>query len=202
MPEKGERRRLQIINTAKEMFIEQGFQSTHIGQICDKLDIARGTVYQYFSNKKEIIFALVDSVAENVKEILDKKSILGFIETSANEDIRNVIRQRITASIEAVLSEPIIIKLLYKDIPGIETEIIAHVDKVLDAVKHVIADEVQMLKEHGFFRQNIDPFITASFLLGGIIHLVYEYDKEKKDVLNHDVLDALVLNYLRGVLVA
>ena len=54
MPPKGERRKQQIIDAAKEMFIEKGFQSTHIGQVCEKLNIARGTVYQYFSNKKEM----------------------------------------------------------------------------------------------------------------------------------------------------
>lgn len=42
MPAKGQKRKQQIIDTAKEMFIQNGFQSTHIGQVCEKLNIARG----------------------------------------------------------------------------------------------------------------------------------------------------------------
>ena len=72
MPPKGERRKQQIIDTAKEMFIEKGFQSTHIGQVCEKLNIARGTVYQYFSNKKEILYVLLESV----KELLWEKNVV------------------------------------------------------------------------------------------------------------------------------
>ena len=53
MPAKGQKRRQQIVDTAKQMFIEQGFQSTHIGQVCEELNIARGTVYQYFGNKNQ-----------------------------------------------------------------------------------------------------------------------------------------------------
>ena len=71
MPPKGERRKQQIIDTAKKMFIEKGFQSTHIGQVCDELNIARGTVYQYFSNKKEILYAILDSVVEDIEDTLD-----------------------------------------------------------------------------------------------------------------------------------
>ena len=38
MPPKGERRKQQIIDTAKQMFINKGFQSTHIGQVCEELN--------------------------------------------------------------------------------------------------------------------------------------------------------------------
>ena len=62
MPAKGQKRKQQIIDTAKEMFIQNGFQSTHIGQVCEKLNIARGTVYQYFGNKREILYAILESV--------------------------------------------------------------------------------------------------------------------------------------------
>ena len=71
MPPKGERRKQQIVNTAKDMFIDKGYQSTHIGQVCEKLNIARGTVYQYFSNKKEIVFSILDDVVENIEDIFD-----------------------------------------------------------------------------------------------------------------------------------
>ena len=76
MPPKGERRKQQIINTAKEMFIEKGFQSTHIGQVCEKLNIARGTVYQYFSNKKDILYALLDAVVEKIEDIFDLDEVV------------------------------------------------------------------------------------------------------------------------------
>ncbi len=51
MPAKGQKRRQQIVDIAKKMFIEKGFQSTHIGQVCEELNIARGTVYQYFGKR-------------------------------------------------------------------------------------------------------------------------------------------------------
>jgi AcrR family transcriptional regulator len=78
MPPKGERRKQQIVDTAKNMFIDNGFQSTHIGQVCEKLDIARGTVYQYFRNKKEILYAILDVVLESIEDIFDQDDFNEF----------------------------------------------------------------------------------------------------------------------------
>ena len=97
MPPKGERRKLQIINTAKEMFIQNGFQSTHIGQVCEKLNIARGTVYQYFSNKKEIIYAILDAVIEDIEDILDPDDINEFMDKSPDSKaMQKFIMERIS----------------------------------------------------------------------------------------------------------
>ena len=75
MPPKGERRKQQIIDTAKKMFIGKGFQSTHIGQVCEELNIARGTVYQYFSNKKDEI----EGILHQLKAILSDIFVLSSI---------------------------------------------------------------------------------------------------------------------------
>ena len=45
MPAKGQKRKQQIIEVAKSMFIEKGFQSTHIGQVCDELKITIMVLY-------------------------------------------------------------------------------------------------------------------------------------------------------------
>ena len=115
MPPKGERRKQQIINTAKDMFINEGFQSTHIGQVCEKLNIARGTVYQYFSNKKEILYAILDSVIEEIEDILDPDDLTEFL--GHNDDplkIKKFIHKRISGTMSVLVNEPIVIKLIFQ----------------------------------------------------------------------------------------
>ena len=200
MPPKGERRKQQIIDTAKEMFIEKGFQSTHIGQVCEKLDIARGTVYQYFSNKKEILYSLVDSVIEQVKDVLDQDDLREYLNKKPEQaEVVELITKRISSSIKMMLSEPIVIKLIYKDILGIDNEVIDHVNRSIEIIRDIIAEEVTELKGRGFFRDDIDPIITASMLVGGIMLIVYEYDKIGDDVLKTEVIDSIARNYLNGV---
>ena len=199
MPPKGERRKQQIIDTAKNMFIERGFQSTHIGQVCDELNIARGTVYQYFNNKKEILIALLDSIAEKIKDILDQDDLNDFLKKNKSSgDIENFIRSRIVSATGIILNEPIVIKLIFKDIQGIDEDITAVVDKVVQKIKNFIAEEIKKWIELKVFKNNLNADITASMLVGGVMLLIYEYGKKNKNILEKESVDAIVENYLNG----
>ena len=202
MLQKGERRKQQIIDTAKEMFLEKGYQSTHIGQVCDKLDIARGTVYQYFGNKKEILYTLIDDISEKVQKLFDNELLCSYLETKPiQEDVISFIKKRLSSCIEILLNEPIIIKLIFRDVPGIDSKIIKHVNGVFETVKDVIAKEITKLKETHFFRDDVDSSITSNLLVGGVMMIVYEYDKKGLDVMKSEIIDSIVKNYLNGVIV-
>ena len=199
MPPKGERRKQQIIDTAKNMFIERGFQSTHIGQVCDELNIARGTVYQYFNNKKEILIALLDSIAEKIKDTLDQDDLNDFLKNNKSSgDVENFIRSRIVSTASIILNEPIVIKLIFKDIQGIDDDITAIVDNIVQKIKSFIAEEVKKWIELKVFKSNLNADITASMLVGGVMLLIYEYGKENKNILEKEYVDAIVETYLNG----
>lgn len=52
---KKEETKKKIIAIALELFETQGFESTSMEQIAEKADVARGTLYNHFSNKEDII---------------------------------------------------------------------------------------------------------------------------------------------------
>ena len=200
MPPKGERRKLQIINTAKDMFINEGFQSTHIGQVCEKLNIARGTVYQYFSNKKEILYAILDSVIEEIEDILDPDDLSEFL--GHNEDpqkIKKFIHKRIAGTMSVLVNEPIVIKLISKDIVGIDEEVAERVNISVMSLARIISAEIAELKDKKIYKDSVDPQVTASMLIGGVMMIVYEYEKKKRDVQDSILIDSIADNYLSGV---
>ncbi len=201
MPPKGERRKLQIINTAKEMFMQNGFQSTHIGQVCEKLNIARGTVYQYFSNKKEIIYIILDAVIEDIQDTLDPDDINDFIEKSPdNKAVQKFIMDRISGTISVLVKEPIVIKLIFKEIAGIDDEVVNRVNRTVSIIAKTISNEIDKIKSLGIYKSSLDSRITASMLVGGIMLIVYDYDKRGADVLDKSVIESIANNYLNGVM--
>ncbi len=201
MPAKGQKRKQQIIDTAKDMFIMNGFQSTHIGQVCEKLNIARGTVYQYFGNKREILYAVLDQVEEKIDDILDPDDMRDFHKSNPTQKaIMKFVSDRITACINTIMSEPIVIKLIFKDIVGIDEEVITRVNKFLEYVSKIIIRDVDEIKKKGIYKKTINSEVTASMLIGGILLLVYEFMRKDKDVLDKDIIDGIVNNYLTGVI--
>lgn len=199
MPPKGERRRQQIISTAKEMFMDQGFQSTHIGQVCEKLNIARGTVYQYFSNKKEILYNLLDTVVEQIGDILEPEDVRDYVKVHTGHDAAvEFIKGRVKECITVLINEPIVVKLIFKDIVGIDQEVVDRVNIAVAKIMNILTAEIDELKAIGVYKKDIDSRITASMLVGGIMILVYEYTLRRKDILQEPVVDSIVHSYLYG----
>jgi AcrR family transcriptional regulator len=64
---RGEKRPL-ILQAATEVFAEQGFASVTVAEIADRAGIGKGTVYEYFSSKDELLFAVFEWMNEGIFE--------------------------------------------------------------------------------------------------------------------------------------
>ena len=200
MPAKGQKRKQQIIDTAKVMFIDRGFQSTHIGQVCEELNIARGTVYQYFGNKREILYAILESIEEKIDDILDPDDLKDFLKTNTSKKkLTRFNTERITECIRVIISEPIVIKLIFKDIVGIDEEVTDRVQKFLDYIVQVVQRDIEEIKKKGIYKKGLNPEVTAIMLIGAVMFMVYQFDRMDKDILDKEVISSVVSNYLGGV---
>jgi AcrR family transcriptional regulator len=200
MPPKGEKRKQQIIDTARNMFMTRGFQSTHIGHVCEELDIARGTVYQYFSNKKEILYAILNNVSETIEDILDPDDLKEFIKMKPdNYTIVKFIDNRISSCLRVIADEPIIIRLIYRDIAGIDDEVSGKVTDFLSRITDIISKEIESLRSNKIFKQEINPDIAASMLVGGVMMIVYQYTNKNRNFLDSELSKAMSILYLHGV---
>ncbi|HPB83062.1 MAG TPA: TetR/AcrR family transcriptional regulator, partial [Spirochaetota bacterium] len=193
MPAKGQKRKQQIIETAKDMFIDNGFQSTHIGQVCEKLNIARGTVYQYFGNKREILYAVLEQVEEKIDDILDPDDLRDFYKNNPNQkSVMKFVTDRVVNTINVIMSEPIVIKLIFKDIVGIDEEVISRVDKFLEYICKILTRDVEEVKKKNIYKKTVNSEVTAHMLIGALLFVVYEFTKKDRDVLNKDIIDPIV----------
>src|SRR5215469_15075655 len=61
-----DQRRDQILGCALAVFASKGFHETSIADICARAHIARGTLYQYFTDKRGVLSALVDRIVRRV----------------------------------------------------------------------------------------------------------------------------------------
>ncbi len=57
-----------ILRAATEVFAEQGFNSVTVAAIADRAGIGKGTVYEYFSSKDELLFAVFEWMNEGIFE--------------------------------------------------------------------------------------------------------------------------------------
>ncbi|HAX51743.1 TetR/AcrR family transcriptional regulator [Muricomes intestini] len=62
MPSDGAKTKITIINTAIGLFKDKGYQNVSIKDICDSLNIQRGTFYYHFNSKDAIIDSFYDDI--------------------------------------------------------------------------------------------------------------------------------------------
>ncbi|MCR5481261.1 MAG: TetR/AcrR family transcriptional regulator [Clostridia bacterium] len=59
--DKKELRRNSIMQAAMELFMENGYQNTKVSDIANKCEIGKGTFYEYFPSKQELLLELLNS---------------------------------------------------------------------------------------------------------------------------------------------
>lgn len=63
--EQAEQSRARLIDTALQLFVEQGYEATPVSQILDSAGMARGALYHHFPGGKRELFAEVVEVADH-----------------------------------------------------------------------------------------------------------------------------------------
>lgn len=66
-------RRKEIIDVAKNLFIEQGFDKTSVTQIARSAEVAKGLVYYYFETKEDVLDSVIESLCLEHVGVLKKR---------------------------------------------------------------------------------------------------------------------------------
>jgi len=88
-----------ILSTAKTLFIESGFRATTIAKIAEHANIAKGSIYSYFSSKNDIVKALLLQTDETRQNIIDA------LLNSTHQENDNLIKRYIELELGEVVKE-------------------------------------------------------------------------------------------------
>lgn len=82
-------RRAEIIKAARDLFQTQGYEKATMQGLMDRLDIAKGTIYHYFSSKEALLEAVIEEmVSANIEQM---EAVLAEKKGSALEKIEALV---------------------------------------------------------------------------------------------------------------
>ena len=167
-----EERRDQILECALAVFASKGFHETSIADICARARIARGTLYQYFTDKRDVLAALVDRIVRRVIEAIQHWTPLDLPDDVVWTEQDNVafVEARCTQIMEVVFADADTASLILRVAhgTGFVGKALAQID---EHVVGVIAADVRVQIERGVLRP-LDPKTVAEFIVGGIEKIV------------------------------
>jgi AcrR family transcriptional regulator len=87
-------RRTQILDAATRVFASKGFNRATIRDIAQAAGVADGTIYNYFANKTDLLFGLLDRLNDTERR---PQSLAQAVEVSLPEFFRAYLRERVEA---------------------------------------------------------------------------------------------------------
>jgi AcrR family transcriptional regulator len=169
-------RRRRILESAKRVFARRGYHDTNISHICEDLGIARGTLYQHFTSKKDVFAAIVEDMLERVRAAVAAEPPVA-IPPGVTPSRKQVIRYA-AASLERILqaafADEASLRILVREAVGLDVQI----DRVLHAIDALVIDryagDLAIAQRAGIIRADVDPRAAALFVMGGIQKLALD----------------------------
>lgn len=158
---KPDERRKEIIQAARELFQTKEYDKTTMQGVMDKLNIAKGTIYHYFSSKEELLEAVVEQL---VDEELERKKQLMKSRRCRNMNALEKIRALVTTDTMSEENEQILENLHH---PGNTLMHTRQLGRYLIKLAPVFAAVFQEGCDQGIFKTD-HPLECAEFMLAGI----------------------------------
>jgi AcrR family transcriptional regulator len=165
-------RRNQILDCALEVFARKGFHDTSIAAVCARARIARGTLYQYFKDKRDVLAALIDRIVSRIIDAIRQWPPFDLPPGEAWTEGHNVafIEARCSQIMQVVFADADTASLILRMArgTGFARETLARID---EHVVGVIEADVRAAMDRGLIRP-FEPHVVAQFIVGGIEKIV------------------------------
>jgi AcrR family transcriptional regulator len=171
---KAEDRRAQILDVAKTVFSRRGYRVANVADICRAARIGRGTLYQYFDNKRAVLLAVMKDVADRVRRVLDDRPPVAGIRGARKappDAIAAFCKKRLREVLDAVFVDEPTLRLILRDARGLDGAVDQVIAMIDDLVFGAIEGDLRAAQRAGVLRR-CDCRLTARYILGGIEKLV------------------------------
>jgi AcrR family transcriptional regulator len=154
----------QILDAAREVYIEKGFLATEIGEIAKKAGIARGLVYYYYKDKHELFQTLFEGALAAAIQFVSAR-------LKTNQPPLEKLQLYALHYLNTAVRNPKMVfffRDLYQDIPAVFGERADDISKnfVLN-IFQPLADTFGEAMDQGMIRTG-DSFLFSQIFWGGI----------------------------------
>lgn len=167
-----EERKNQILDCAKKLFAIHGYFNTQISDIINEANIARGTFYRYFTNKKDIFITLLENYYNAweteislERDNLDLKTI----------DPREYFRYRIKKTFQFFAKDKYLCKITLRMGLGLPHDMEVKIKKFEERIVNLVMKDLKLGINNNHVKPDIDLELTANLIVGAMLRLAYFY---------------------------
>jgi len=190
-----------IIGAALVVFAKKGFAKTTINDIAAAAGIGKGTVYEYFSTKEEIIDQsfgfFIRHLELGFQEVLIQEiparekliRILGGFSHAMDSDSQELLELMFDYWSEGIKN---------RDSKGL---LFDEMNKFYHSYREIFADVIIEGMTEGSFRKDINPRSAASMIVGTLDGILVQWILDKDSIDLQDIVKTVTAVVLNGIAV-
>jgi AcrR family transcriptional regulator len=168
---RSEARQRQILGCAKRVFAERGFHAANVSHICEAAGIGRGTLYQYFTNKRSVLTAILRETLERVTAHMQAVRADSAPLPAPEHVKRSVVwaynAKQLKDLLSVVFDDGDTLRILLREAVGLDVEIESILAEIDAMVTGIVERDLRRALEAGFIRE-LDPHAVAMLIVGGV----------------------------------
>jgi AcrR family transcriptional regulator len=170
---RSEARQRQILDCAKRVFATHGFHAASISDICEAAGIGRGTLYQYFANKRSVLTAILRETLGRVRALMERQesamAVTPFAppEKLTRSSVIEFSARGLREVLEVVFSDNDTLRILLREAVGLDVDVEAMLNEIDQTFIEIVERSLIASQRAGFVRE-LDTRAVATMVVGGV----------------------------------
>ena len=178
-----EEKRQRIIDLAMDEFAVQPYSKASLSNVVAKAGIAKGSMYQYFEDKRDLFTYLIDLAAQKKMTYLQGQDI------TQTDDFFAMLEQMLLAGVRFNLANPKLGQLMASVLDPTAEPFLRDLYTQMRRMSHQYIENLVIQNQaQGRLSQDLDPGLTASIISAILGNGLIEYFLYKLDVSYHEFL--------------
>ena len=159
-----ERKRERMLEVAAELFSKKNYHEVMMDDVARLTDVAKGTVYNYFSSKEELYFSIMSSKLENLNSSLKNK-------IASEISIIDSLHSYVIHLYMFMMKYQNFFLMYQKEYMNAQNEFCDELRGMSDELKSILSDVIYKGKRENQFR-DVDESFVVKLVLGSIFGAV------------------------------
>ncbi|MGQ9476389.1 MAG: TetR/AcrR family transcriptional regulator [Actinomycetota bacterium] len=181
-----------IIDAALKVFGEKGYYNATISEIARAAGVSEATIYEYFGSKEDLLFAIPGEITRQAVDFLE--GMAPFIKGA-----RNKVRAIVYGYYSLYKENPYYSSLVLLDLKHNRKFMEAEGYQAVRKAAGLLLEAIKEGMESGEFRDDIDPYLVRSMILGTIEHLFFRWHLKGRREELPDFVDDLLDILTKGI---
>lgn len=175
-------RRHELLRAARDVFATKGYHDAKIDDIVKQANVAKGTFYLYFRDKRSVFSELVDGLFTRLgAAILHVDTTLG---------VESQVKHNIRAIVAVFLDDPALTRILLSYAAGLDPAFVAKIRDFYDGARKLLRSALEEGQRMGIIADG-DANLYATFTIGALKEILLEAATSKKPRPREEIVNQL-----------